>query len=64
MLSSNMSYLGRKFPNFTPAQLLQATADSYNFGRKGISGNPDTMDIGTKPHGNYGTLVLEIMNCF
>ena len=68
MLSSNMNYLGGKFPNFTPDQLLQATAASYNIGRKGISGNPATIDAGTAPApkapGNYGSNVVNLMSCF
>jgi RHS repeat-associated protein len=67
MLATNMSYLGRTFPNFTSAQLLQATAASYNFGTGNISGNPNTIDVGSAPqgHGNYGSNVLNITNdCF
>jgi hypothetical protein len=63
MLSSNMAYLGGKFPNLTPSQLLQATAASYNFGTSQISGNPNTIDVGTTG-GNYGSNVLGLMNCF
>jgi RHS repeat-associated protein len=63
MLSSNMGYLAAKFPNLTPSQLLQATAASYNLGRGGISGNPNTIDIGT-PGNNYGSNVLLLMDCF
>jgi RHS repeat-associated protein len=47
-LSTNMAVLAAKLPNFTPDQLLQATAASYNFGITNISGNPDTIDVGTK----------------
>jgi RHS repeat-associated protein len=64
MLNSNTNYLAGKFPNFTPTQLLQATAASYNFGTKNISGNPNTIDVGSKPNNNYGALVLQLMNCF
>jgi RHS repeat-associated protein len=64
MLSSNMHYLAGRFPKFTATQLLQATAASYNLGPGGISGNPATIDEGSKPNGNYGALVLLIMNCF
>jgi RHS repeat-associated protein len=66
MLSSNMNYLSAKF-DFTPAQLLQATAASYNFGRGNISGNPATIDVGTAPGGNlgnYGSNVIDLMSCF
>ncbi|HEV3481173.1 MAG TPA: RHS repeat-associated core domain-containing protein [Candidatus Acidoferrales bacterium] len=64
MLNSNANYLAGKFPSFTPTQLLQATAASYNLGPGGISGNPNTIDKGSKPHNNYGSLVLQLMNCF
>ena len=63
-LAGNMAYLANKFPNFTPDQLLQATAASYNLGRGGISGNPNTIDVGTRPDGKYGSNVLDLMNCF
>jgi hypothetical protein len=67
LLSSNMSYLGNKFPNFTPDQLLQATAASYNmnpYNPKNFTGNPNTIDDGTA-NGNYGTNVVQIMeHCF
>ncbi len=43
MLSSNMNYLSNAF-SFTPPQLLQATAASYNLGKYGIHGNPNTID--------------------
>lgn len=66
LLASNEAYLAGKFPNFTAVQLLQATAASYNIGRNGISGNPDTIDVGTSPpgHGNYGSNVVGLMSCF
>jgi RHS repeat-associated protein len=63
MLSSNMSALSSAFPNFTPSQLLQATAASYNLGLEGISGNPNTIDAGTTG-GNYGSTVVGMMGCF
>ena len=62
-----MGYLSAWFPNFTPTQLLQATAASYNIGLWGISGNPNTIDWGTAPagaNGNYGSDILLLMNCF
>jgi len=62
MLSSNMSYLSGAF-SFTPAQLLQATAASYNFGTGNISGNPNTIDVGTTG-GNYGSTVVGMIACF
>ena len=64
MLTTNGKYLGNKFPNFTSAQLLQATAASYNFGTNNISGNPKTIDVGSTGD-NYGSNVVQIMeNCF
>jgi hypothetical protein len=64
LLDTNMEILSSKFPKLTPTQLLQATAASYNFGTKNISGNPNTIDVGTT-EGNYGSNVLAIMtNCF
>jgi hypothetical protein len=62
MLSSNMNYLSSAF-SFTPAQLLQATAASYNFGTGNISGNPNTIDVGSAG-GNYGSSVVKLMACF
>lgn len=71
MLASNMNDLAAKFPNFTASQLLQATAASYNFGTKNISGNPATIDWGTSPGGrahpelgNYGSDILLLVDCF
>jgi hypothetical protein len=58
-----MDILSAKFPNFTPAQLVQATAASYNFGIRNISGNPNTIDVGTA-NGNYGSNVVQLMDCF
>ena len=63
-LSNNMNTLAAKFPNFTPDQLTQATAASYNFGTGNISGNPATIDVGTQPDSNYGATVLALMDCF
>ena len=63
LLNTNMAQLAAKFPNFTPAQLLQATADSYNFGVGNISANPNTMDVGSA-HNNYGSNVMHLMDCF
>ena len=64
LLNKNMGVLSSNFPNLTPTQLLQATAASYNFGTKNISGNPNTIDVGTTGY-NYGSNVLAIMtNCF
>jgi hypothetical protein len=63
MLNTNMAYLAKKFPQLTPAQLLQATAASYNFGTGNISGNPNTIDVGTA-HNNYGQNVVQLTTCF
>lgn len=64
VLASNYSSLQLQFPNFTPAQLLQATTASYNFGTGNISGNPATIDVGSAG-GNYGSNVVAIMQqCF
>jgi len=72
MLSTNMDFLQDAHPNFTPDQLLQATAATYNMGLgknpigSNISGNPATIDVGTspKPNGNYGSNVVNLMGCF
>ena len=63
MLAGNESTLSAEFPNLTAAQLLQATATSYNLGVGGISGNPSTIDVGT-PGGDYGSNVVGLMQCF
>jgi RHS repeat-associated protein len=62
LLGKNMNTLSVKFPNFTPAQLLQATAASYNFGTRNISGNPNTIDV-SSTGGNYGSNVVKLMDC-
>jgi RHS repeat-associated protein len=63
LLDSNMNTLAAAHPNLNPAQLLQATAASYNFGTKNISGNPNTIDVGTTGN-NYGMNVVLLMDCF
>jgi hypothetical protein len=63
LLSTNMNTLAGKFSDLTPDQLLQATAASYNFGTKNISGHPDTIDAGTTGN-NYGSNVVSLMDCF
>ena len=63
LLNNNMKTLANNFPNLTPDQLLQATAASYNFGTGNISGNPNTIDVGTA-HNNYGSNILGLMTCF
>jgi hypothetical protein len=64
MLSDNESYLSNEFPAFTPDQLLQATAASYNLGPYKFSGNPNTIDVGSMPDGHYGSDVVDLMSCF
>lgn len=63
LLNTNMKTLADDFPNFTPGQLLQATAASYNFGVSNISGNPATIDVGSTG-GNYGSNIVNLMTCF
>lgn len=63
LLSTNQARLRAAHPHFTGAQLLQATAASYNFGTGNISGNPNTIDVGTTG-GNYGRNIMDLMNCF
>jgi soluble lytic murein transglycosylase-like protein len=63
MLDTNMDTLAAAYPNLNQNQLLQATAASYNFGTGNISGNPNTIDVGTTG-GNYGESVVSIMDCF
>jgi hypothetical protein len=63
MLQSNMNTLSGRYPGFTPGQLTQATAASYNFGVGNISGNPNTIDLGSA-HNNYGSNVVQLMTCF
>lgn len=63
MLATNNATLAAEHPNFSPTQLLQSTAASYNFGTGNISGNPNTIDVGTTG-GNYGSNVLGLMTCF
>jgi len=63
MLASNMTALSTDHPNLTGDKLVQATAASYNFGTGNISGNPNTIDVGTTGN-NYGTDILLLMECF
>jgi hypothetical protein len=65
-LASNMAALAAKFPHFTGTHLLQAAAASLNLGMKNISGNPRTIDVGTRPltRQNYGMSVLTVIQCY
>ena len=63
MLAASADTLASEYPSFSPAQLLQATAASYNFGTGNISGNPNTIDVGSTG-GNYGSNVVGLMSCF
>jgi hypothetical protein len=63
MLATNMSTLATLYPNLDPQQLQQATAASYNFGTPNITGNPNTIDVGSAGN-NYGSNILGLMNCF
>jgi len=62
-LARNRAVLAARFPNLTASQLLQATAASWNLGVGGISGNPDTIDVGSTG-GNYGSNIVRLMDFF
>jgi hypothetical protein len=62
-LATNNAELAADHPNLDPAHLLQATAASWNLGTGGITGNPDTIDAGSKGN-NYGSNILNLMDCF
>jgi RHS repeat-associated protein len=62
LLVANAATLADKY-NLNDPQGTQATAASYNFGTGNISGNPNTIDVGTTG-GNYGSNVVAIAgNC-
>jgi hypothetical protein len=66
LLQSNYNTLtARGYTRFTEANLMQATAASYNYGtsRKNISGNPATIDVGTT-NGHYGSDIMNLITCF
>jgi hypothetical protein len=64
MLMGNATTLAAQHPNLTDPQFTQATMASYNFGTGNISGNPNTIDVGTTG-GNYGSNVVAIaVDCF
>jgi hypothetical protein len=62
-LAKNFATLAADHPNLDAAHLMQATAASWNLGTGGISGNPDTIDVGSAG-GNYGSNVMNLMECF
>ena len=62
-LGKDLYTLSMRFPNFTKNQLAQATAAAFNFGIGNISGNPNTIDVGTA-RGDYGSNVMKLMDCF
>jgi hypothetical protein len=62
-LAANAAQVSREHSNFTPAQLLQATAASWNLGPHDFSGNPNTIDVGSKDH-NYGRSIVNLTECF
>jgi hypothetical protein len=62
-LAANFNKLAGLYPNFDAAHLMQATAASWNLGVGGISGNPDTIDVGS-PRNNYGSNIMDLMTCF
>jgi len=64
LLAKNSRRIAAKFPQFSPADRLLATAASYNLGPNKFSGNPATIDEGSIPNGRYGHNVLALMNCF
>jgi RHS repeat-associated protein len=63
MLARNMESIASHHSNLSRGQITQATAASYNFGVVNISGNPNTIDVGTT-HNNYGGNVKNLMSCF
>lgn len=62
-IAENLRYVRREYPRFTEAQAMQAALAAYNFHTDDISGNPDTIDVGTPGH-NYGRNVRDIATCF
>ena len=61
MLQANRRILARRLPNFTPAQLTQATAAAYNRGPGRIGRDPTAIDAHTA-HNNYGSNVVDLMS--
>ncbi len=62
-LAWNNAYLAKAYPHLDPAHLLQATAAAWNLGVGGITGNPETIDVGS-PRDNYGSNIVNLMDCF
>lgn len=67
MLADSRRRLARRHSRFSPQQLLQATAASYNkgLGKKSsrITDDPRSIDLKTAG-GNYGQNILDLMDCF
>ena len=62
-IAQNLRYMRREYPHFTEAQAMQAALAAYNFHTDDISGNAETIDVGTPGH-NYGRNVRDIATCF
>ena len=66
-LANEKAWVKAKYPKFTTAQVNQAAAALYNFGRgvgaRNITGNPNAIDQGTT-NNNYGASILNLMACF
>jgi RHS repeat-associated protein len=62
-LKTNYALLLPKSGNFDSDQFKQALAASYNIGAGGISGDPTKIDKGTW-NGNYGSNIVDLMDCF
>ncbi len=61
--TTTYAYSGNQTTVTDPAQLLQTSASSWKLGAGGISGNPDTIDVGSAGN-NYGSNVVLLMDCF
>jgi hypothetical protein len=55
--------VGATVMSYSYDSALQLTRLTYNFGTGNISGNPNTIDVGSTG-GNYGSNVLGLMTCF
>lgn len=63
LLAANAGHISKSYPRFTSAERSLATAASYNLGPSKFSGDPARIDEGSLPNGQYGHLVLGLMNC-